>query len=574
LNIPHKRVDHFAKAHPNAPKAALVFFVTFVVLIGGCVGNVTGSPRPGATGAGDTPPSMPTQPSRPQGASLRRMTHFEFNNVVRDLLETTLKPAQDFSRQEREGVFDNDADNLGVSSTLLQQYLKAAEDLAVEATTAKNLPRLLPCQPLDAPAKTCVRTALAEFAARAYRRPLTEAERDDLLSEYNTGFAEGKSVEWGLQQALMRVLVSPYFLFWVETGSDGATADSNQRVRLSAHQLATRLARLTTATLPDTTLRAAADADQLRTPQQLLAQAKRLLRNSAGEPTANARSNVDHFHSEWLGLSALDTIKKTMPEWNDGLRVPLRTSTERFVSDIFWERRDVSELLAGRFGYVNEKTAALFGMTGIVGDQLQRVEFPPNERAGLLTQPGLLALLSNDRPRSIHRAKFILAQLMCSPPNPPPATAPTEVPAGTPGATYRERFNNLTSAPDCVVCHAQLNGIGFGVDDFDALGRRRSVDEQGVAIDTRGELVNTDVDGPFRGAVELGNKLAQSAAVRTCVVRQWFRYANGRFEKPADEPALTTLEGVLSSSKHIEDVLLALIASDDFATTPSAASDP
>ncbi len=550
------------------------FSAIAVVLLAGCVGSVgsvVGGANPPGEGSVDGG-SLP--PLRPPGSSLRRMTHFEFDNVVRDLLGTPLHPAKAFVRQEREGVFDNDIDNLGVSATLMQQYLNAAEALASEATTPKNLPKLLPCMPENTPSDACVRDALNAFAARAYRRPLTDAERDDLLAEYQAGVTGGGSVAQGVQQALIRVLVSPYFLYWVETGPEGATEDSDQRVRLTPHQVATRLSRLTTATLPDATLRAAADADQLKTPIEILTQAKRLLRTAAGEPTTFARANVDHFHAEWLGLGALDTMKKTVAGWDDALRAPLRAGTERFASDIVWERKDVSELLTGHFLYLNEKTASLIGVAGITGDELRRVEVPAKERAGLLTQPGLLAVLSNDRPRPIHRAQFVLARFMCSPPNPPPPDAPTEVPAGTPGATYRERFNNLTRAPACIGCHAQLNGIGFGLDDFDALGRQRVTDEQGVAVDAQGELVNADVDGPFRGAVELGARLSQSAQVRACVVRQWFRYANGRFETPADRLALAYFERVLTTSGRIEDVLLALIESSHFVTTPGVSSDP
>lgn len=554
------------------------FWVTCTLLSAACQGEIGladgGLPTSGVQGQGGGPAGgggasgggtvVQTAPAAP----MRRVSHFEYNHMVHDLLGTSMRPADQFVNQDREAVFDNNIDNLGVSEQLTEQYLIAAEALAAEATQPERVGAWLGCDAASAP-DDCVRGALAQLARRAYRRPVEAAEVDDLMATYQ----EGKSSEGtipGLQMALARLLVSPFFLYWEERGAPGAEASAQGQVRLTSYEVAARMARMLIASLPDEELLQAAASGQLETPEQRLVQARRLLRDAQGEPTAAARANVDHFHAQWLELDRLDTLAKSDPAFDASLREAMRAEIETFLGDLLWNRRDTRELFQADASFVNEKLASIYGISGVSGPELSLRKLDGSPRAGLLTQPGILALTSSsDHSKPVQRASYILRRFLCAPPGDPPANAPKEVPDGTPGGTHREKFEALTSPPACASCHAQINGIGFSFDQFDAIGRFRTVDDDGQPLNTQGELLQTDVDGKVKDGVELARRLGESAQVRACLVQNWYRYTSGRYESAADRPQVERLMARYEGAGNVlEEVLLGVIADEEFTLRP------
>ena len=543
----------------SARKSASDPSVTGAASDAGGSGVATGAAG-AATGAGTQPPAVPA-------AALRRLTSFEYNNAVAALLGTGAHPADAFVAQSRPGVFDNDVTNLTVSSTLVEQYLEAAELLAGEATSGANLPRLLTCGAVSV-TEACARASVINFASRAYRRPLVQAEADDLLSTFSDGLAAGDIVA-GIQYSLERILISPSFLYWVELGDPEAKALANGRVALTRYEVAARLSRLLTGSIPDPPLTAAAVSGALDQSTEILTQAKRLLRGPDGTPTVAAKNNLAQFHEGWLGLAALRTMSKGVSQWSGALRSSMLAETDAFLDDLVWSRADMSAMFTATYGYVNATLAPVYNVQ-VSGSDLVRTELDKTTRSGLLTQASIMALTSNDNPKPMKRASFVFGRLLCSPPSPPPPNAPTSVPDGTQGSTEREKFQRLTSVAPCVSCHTALNGVGWTFASYDAIGAARTVDALGAALDLQGALSGTDVDGPFASVVELSKRLAQSEQARSCLVRQWFRFANGRFDTDADTPALADLEQRFISSKYrFEDLMLAMVQVDEFKTRPA-----
>ncbi len=570
------------KGHRRCKGRGLEISTAALFLLVGCTGHISsGGDEPasaspttaggsrgistagGSSSAGHAG-SSPDTPAIVEDIALRRFTSFEYDNAVRDLLGATLHPARSFPAQSRDGTFDNDVGNLTVSATLVEQYLAAAESLTAEALKDESLARLLSCS-VSALDESCAKRSLLSVAKKAYRRPLSTEESADLTNAYSEGAAAG-GVRKGLEYGLERVLVSPNFLYWIETGATDAKPTVAARLPLTSFEVAARLSRLLVGSIPDDTLLSAAESGQLSNADGRLAQAQRLLRASDGAPTAAARANLAQFHNGWLGLSGLASMQKGVAGWDAELAGAMREETETFLGDLVWSRGDSTGMFLTHVGYVNEKLGAVYGVK-VAGTALLRTELDPAVRTGILTQASFLALTSNDGPKPMKRAAFVLGRFLCAAPPPPPPDAPTSVPSGTPGNSERERFEHLTGNAPCSACHTALNGIGWTFNEFDAIGRVRAADAGGAPLDLHGALHGTDVDGNFASVGELSLRLASSRQVQACMVRHWFRFANGRFETPADDAALQSLVAAFDKSGHrIEDLLNAIVQADEFAS--------
>ncbi|MGB1017146.1 MAG: DUF1588 domain-containing protein, partial [Nannocystaceae bacterium] len=245
--------------------------------------------------------------------------------------------------------------------------------------------------------------------------------------------------------------------------------------------------------------------------------------------------------------------------------------TELFAERVtFDEGGGLRALLTASYLWTDPELATLYGVVAqeTATDEPTRVELDPTQRAGILTQLSVLAghaTASESSP--IRRGKLVREQLLCEPLNPPPPTADISLPAPDPDATTRERFAQHTADPTCAGCHTQIDPIGFGLENYDALGRYRS-EENGFAIDASGEVVGSDIEGGFVGAIELAHQLAESEQVRRCVARQWYRYALGRaedLEVDFDRETLEALDATwVAAELDLQALLVALVTSDAF----------
>jgi Protein of unknown function (DUF1592)/Protein of unknown function (DUF1588)/Protein of unknown function (DUF1587)/Protein of unknown function (DUF1595)/Protein of unknown function (DUF1585) len=463
-----------------------------------------------------------------EGATpLRRLTPREYNNTVRDLLGlgAGAPPVLDETDTTNAG-FDDLGAGFSVSEQLVGQLLDAAEQLAARVDPLK----LSPCDSKTLGEPACARQFTSDLGRRALRRPLTPDEATEYAALYADARTAGDDHPTGLRTVLTRLLIAPELLHHVEVGQ--APGASPLSPPLTQFELAARLSYLAWETMPDDTLLADAAAGTLTGPE-VGAQMQRLL----ADPRAH--DAAWHFHRQWLGLDALPSVHKSTDLYPgfDAARGDLLESVHRFLDDVMWKGGDVRALLTAPFVFASAKMAPFYGLT-VTGTDFTRVDLDPTQRAGLLTQPGLLALLGKaDQSAPILRGVFVRQRLLCAPLPPPPPGAST-IPPGTPAArTTREFYATLTAPSPCNSCHDQINPIGFGFEHYDAIGKWR--DQDGMTpVDATGALSVSDVAGPFDGAVELAGKLAGSRDVEACLARQWFRFGFGRFEVPGDLPLI------------------------------------
>jgi hypothetical protein len=556
------------------------------VAVGGCVGTIDATPGGAASGVeGDgsrgaggpgQPPKGGGGPSQPGGLGLpaasctspapgpsliRRLTRREYDNTVADLLGDRSNPARLFPAEERRLGFDNNASALTISPLLAEQYLRTAERLAGTAVE-NNLPALLGgCDPIRKGEDACAETFIQSMGTRAFRRPPEPDEVQRLTQLFTAGKA-ASGFKNGIRLALMAMLQSPRFLYRIEGGGPGPGGV----VAVDSWEMASRLSYLFWKSMPDAELLQAAAAGKLVTRGEVAAQATRLL----ADP--RAKEMVADFHEQWLALSHLDTVEKdstAFPKWGQSLIALMKTETRRFIDHVIWEGPgDVGTLLTAPYTFANAPLATFYGVSGPPGTAFEKVNLPPGQpRGGLLTHGGVMAMLAApDHTSPVERGLFVREQLLCQPMPAPPNDVNIELPKLTPGMTTRERFAKHAADPSCATCHKLIDPIGLALEEFDAIGLSRTVDN-GKEIDLSGTLAGTDVDGPFVGTRQLSGKLATSEVMRDCVVRQWFRYGFGRVEadKQGDACTVDLLKRTFATNRYdVKALLTALTETDAF----------
>ena len=526
-------------------------FAALLLLIAACTGK-------GGTDTGPAGGAL-CKTTEPLPSPLRRLNRVEYNNTARDLLGLDLAPADSFPTDEVAGGFSNNATVLTVSPLLAEKYMEAAELLATEAV--KNLPALLGCDPAQLGEEACARQFVERFARRAFRRPVTPVDSDRLMRAYTAGRGDGTFAD-GVGMIIRTALQAPSFLYRFEFGAPAGPGD--KVVRLSQHELASRLSYFLWGSMPDDRLLAAADEGKLTTATEIAAQARLMLADG------RARAALAEFYSQWLGLSALDSVVKdaaTYPEFTPELRTAMRAETRSFVEYLLWSSdRRLSTLLTSPVGFATGPLASLYGVTPPAGAAGAMVALPPAERAGVLTQAGVLAVHALPNQSSpVARGKFVRERFLCQDPPPPPPDLNVTPPEVDPTLSTRERFAEHTAAAACAVCHELMDPIGFGFEGYDGIGRFRTLDG-GRAVDDSGRVAQSrDLDGPFRGARELAEKLGASGQVRDCVATQWFRYAFGRFEGGGDACSLAQMQEAFTvSGGDLQELLVALTQTESF----------
>ena len=506
---------------------------------GGTVGTTDASPTTGEPTTGDAPPAEECQTLDLSPTPLRRLTRAQYDYTIQDLLGVTDIPSSALDGLDAKvGPFDSNVvvplDTIGVASLA---------DIAEQVAGAADLVGLVPCdvQNLapDAPELTgCVRDFIAEFGARALRKPLTTEEIDRYVGVYDlTRALAGETPATAVRQVIATMLQSPYFLYQVELGA--GAPDERGWTPLGDHELAARLSYFLWNSMPDDALRAAADAGQLQDDAQLQAQLERMLADD------RARRGLGAFAVQWLELDHLDWVEKSphplVPEFGDPLREAMKREAADFMAMVI--RDDdarLSTLLTAPYSPVPDELLPLYGLAQ-PAEPGSYVQLDPARRAGLLTQVGWLATHANPGQSSpVLRGVVVLESLLCTflpaPPNnifPPPPD---------PNATTRERFEKHSSEPSCAGCHLYIDGIGFGFEGYDAFGVVREL-ENGLPVDESGTLRGYGItEKDFDGPVELAHLLADDPVVRDCVAFQWTTYALGRILATADTCQVADLQ--------------------------------
>jgi hypothetical protein len=363
-------------------------------------------------------------------------------------------------------------------------------------------------------------------------RARLQADIERHLALYDAGAKTSHA--HGMELLLRGMLQSPRFLYRVELGTGEQLGA--QAVRLSGYELAARLSYVFLKSLPDDALSKAAAAGQLEPTEQLFAQVDRLLQTERG------KSSLREFLEALVQLPSLSTVVK------DSALFPQ------------WSAQPLAEQARSFFDYV------LAHEDGALSALLTSEEARDDGNgAGLLTLPALLALQAKpDQSSPIYRGRFVREVLLCTQLPAPPANIP-KPPDVQPGVSTRERSRQHETDAACSGCHKLLDPVGFGLENFDAIGRYRTMDGS-KPVDASGELVNTqDANGTFNGALELGQRLAASQQVQECMARQWFRFALGRYEQPVDQCTVQRLHQTFASAQGSMHALPhAIVASDAF----------
>jgi hypothetical protein len=480
---------------------------------------------------------------------------------------TVIDPAASLPLETRpEGFFfDTDAQSGVVTSVHVREQLKAAR-VSVEAARP-HLASLVGCD-LGADRSGCVASFVVGFGRRAFRRPLTDAER----ARYESLATSTPDANEGVELAMRAMLASPAFLYRSEMGTLG----SDGTYALSPWEIATALAYQLWGTMPDDALLDAAARGELVDLASREREARRLL----ADPRARAR--VADFAEMWLGIEEVAQKAKSSsvyPSWSIDLGEDMREESRLFVTHVIFDSsHGVGELWTSDTTFVNERLARHYGIAGVSGEAFVRATLPEGQRAGLLGHGAILATTAHsDQSSPIRRGLFVRQRLLCQTFPLPPADA-GGVPDVDPGATTRERFAQHTASERCAGCHRYIDPIGFGFEAFDGVGAFRTT-EAGMPIDTSGGL--NDVEGlgtgsmaPFSTMPELGAILADAEQPAECFVRQYFRFARGYHERVADRCAIDALLTRYRSHRDLRELLIDVVLSADFARRASTEVSP
>jgi hypothetical protein len=406
----------------------------------------------------------------------------------------------------------------------------------------------------------CARRIFASLARRAFRRPVTDADLTSVMAAYTQGRASA-DFDAGVERGVQQLLVSPEFLFRVE--ADPRTATGNYRI--SDLELASRLSFFLWSSVPDDELLDQAAAGRLKTPAVLERQVRRMIADSRSDAL------VTNFAGQWLQLRNLASVKPSevlFPDFDDSLRLAFRRETELFFDSILRENRSAMDLLTADYTFMNDRLARHYGVSGIKGSHFRRVTVASDNRRGLLGHGSILTITSQPvRTSPVFRGKWILENILGTPPAPPPPNVPAlpekaGVYAERP-ASMRERMAQHRSNPVCASCHATIDPLGFGLEHFDAIGRWREVDESFGTIDPSGTTPD-------------GTKFSSVADLRAALTRRPDRfigtlteklltYALGRGLEPYDMAAVRGIVRSTAANHHrLADVIVGIVNSVPF----------
>jgi hypothetical protein len=414
--------------------------------------------------------------------------------------------------------------------------------------------RIMAHQPGLAP-REAAREIIGRFATRAFRRPVKAAEVDDVMKIYDLAEKEGERFENRIRLALCRVLVSPHFLFRAEVDPPGAKA--GDAYPISELELASRLSYFLWSTMPDQELNDLALRGELR--KNIDSQIQRML----NDPKSSAL--VQNFAGQWLTLRKLETVdpdSKLFPRFDDDLKAAMQRETELFFEAILREDRSIMDLLDADFTFMNARLARHYGIDGIYGAHFRRVPAPAN-RGGILTQASILTLTSNpNRTAPVKRGKWILEQLLGTPPPPPPPDVPVLDEEKAVAGNLRQVLEIHRSNAICASCHARMDPLGFGFENFDAIGKWRTKDGE-YDIDPSGELP----DGrKFQGPAELKTILkSQKELFGRSLAEKMLTYALGRGLEYYDKCSLDKIVAALEKNDYrFSTLIVETIHSDPF----------
>ncbi len=518
-----------------------------------------------------------------EDVQIRRLTHEQYNNTVRDLLGDETRPANAFPKEDFVHGFTNQAEGQNIAPLLAEAYNQAAETIARIAFQTGDYRGLVPCRPASADDAACRGRFIGTFGRKAFRRSLTNNEFARYEGLFGREAERANDFLAGAQIIVETMLQSPKFLFYARPSFGKA----------DPYQTAARLSYFLWNTMPDDALLNAAEAGELDTPEGIEQVVRRMLRDP------RAREAMHGFLAQWMRFDRIESAvrdRRIYPEFSAELVDSMLEETRRLFDDVAWADHNFMDIFRANYGFLSTSLAQLYGLPAPTGE-FERAAFPAeSERAGLLGQATFLTVTSKPADTSpTERGKFVREHFLCQVIPPPPPGIDSTLPPLTDDKPMaaRERLQVHLSNEACVGCHRLIDPIGFGFERFDAIGRFRETekvtifptqDEQRRKVKTKPTEYSLPIDAAgyvqgldgaeFSSPRELGRILADDPTCQRCVVKQLFRYALGRpeaeAEAEADRPSIDrAVERFEASRFRFEELIISIATSESFLGGPS-----
>lgn len=503
--------------------------------------------------------NFPKQAGRP---TLRRLNRDEYSYTVRDLFGVKFLAGQDFPSDGAGGSgFNNTGDALFVPPVLMEKYLAASRKVIKSLYDSKeSLNRVILARPGENKSpQQAAREVLTIQGSLAFRRRITDDELGRLMRLFDQRHERGDSYEASLRSPLQALLIHPAFLFRIEKDQAG-----KEEWQLDNFELATRLSYFLWASMPDRELFQLADQGKLSDPAVLKQQTLRMIADPRIDYFAR------HFGGQWLGFDDLRDVArpdpKRFPDFTPSLRLAMYRESVDFLKHLVQENRPVLELVHSDYTFVNAELARHYGIRGITGSATQKVALSNPQRGGVIGQAAILTATSLPlRTSPVKRGGWILDNLLGTPPPPPPQDAGV-LPAddrSTEGLSFREQLEIHRDKPTCAGCHAKIDPLGFGLENFDAIGRWRDRDVNGNPVDS---LAVMPGDITFSTPAELKKLLLSSDELfLRNLARKMLSYAVGRQLEYYDEPAVADLvRDLRANDLKAQSLILSIVQSHPF----------
>jgi hypothetical protein len=493
----------------------------------------------------------------PGRVTVRRLNRVEYQNTIRDLLHVEIDAARDLGSDPAGNGFDNQGDTLFIPPVLMEKYVDATKRIVEAAFTQESSRQVVASRrPIaDVTVADLARMELADQLPRAFRRPVEEREIDRRVGLVVAAVERGEPYEAGMKAAWESILLSPNFLFRMEKNQ--APEESTEAYRITDHELAVRLSYMLWASMPDQELFDFAHKGTLHEPDVLAVQVERMLRDP------KSISLAEDFASQWFGFRDMRTYEMDLRRYGgfNGVREHMYAESIAFFDHLFRENAPITDILDCNYAFVNSKLASHYGLPAVEGDAIQRVLLPDRRRGGVIGMGSTLVVTSYPtRTSPVIRGKWVLEQILGTPPPPPPPSVKpiSRDDSVKDGLTLRQRLEKHRQVESCASCHAKMDPIGFGLENYDGVGQWRDQDN-GLAVDNVGTLPDgTEVRGPegIKDAL-----LARKDLFVRQMVEKMLVYALGRGLDYYDECTVRETMDRLASHEYRSHELVQAIAS-------------
>jgi len=495
--------------------------------------------------------------------TIRRLNRNEYNYTVRDLFGVNFLPGKNFPTDASGGEgFDNTADTLFVPPVLMESYLKAAGKVMDAVYKSEKLRKrviFVSEEEQKENPRQAASKVLSYHASLAFRRRVDDADLKPLLDVFDVKLKKGSNFEKSLRTPLTSLLLNPKFLFRIQHDEKG-----KKQWPLNDFELATRLSYFLWSSMPDPELFKLVNEGKLRDPKVLRAQIRRMIASKKSDALAR------HFAGQWIGFEDLidrvEPDKKRFPLFTQSLRASMYYESVAFFNHLVRQNRPITDLIHSDYAFLNAQLARHYGIPGVTGNQLKKVAITDRNRGGVIGMGSVLVSTSLPlRTSPVKRGTWILSTMLGTAPPPPPPDA-GELPAddkSSEGLSFRKQLEIHRRKAECASCHARIDPLGFGLENYDPIGRWRSIGVNGKAVDSAAELP----DGTkFSSPSELKTILMKDKdKIARNLCRKMLAYALGRPLEYYDEPVVSgLLEKLKADNYRMQTLIIAITESHPF----------